>query len=172
MCAASRATGGATPAAGLTFTSSGGASIPVLAAVTGGFFDGVVTINDVNANLAGNGTITSVTLDGLSANAGATNYTINDNALTTLTINNALAGATATPVSVVLSNNQSGTTNTSLNLNLTGNGGVTTFVDTNAELRTLNFTTVGKQASTTTSSFVLGTGTTRITTIAVAGARL
>jgi len=81
--------------------------------------DGVVTITDVNgASTTAAGTITTVTLNGLSAHA--TDNTITDNALTDLTVWN--SDAAPGPVNLDITNNLTSPTHTTLSVTLNHNG--------------------------------------------------
>jgi len=145
---------------------------------------GVVTVNDVStASTTANGVLTTVSLTGLGGVAVATAgprtqvATINDNALTTLTLNNAIFGG-----QVTITNNLPSATsaaNRTLNLTLNNNGfsanastvvGVLglrnglTLLDTNNEISTLNVTT-GATRSLVDLSISFG----NLTTLTVAG---
>jgi S-layer protein len=139
---ANTVTGGAVTVSGTAITTSVTVNQTAPAAHTAGppavegVVDGAVAINDVNtASLTKAGTITSVLL----SNAGS-GATINDNALTTLT----LAGVTGL---VTITDGLTTPTATTLTLNAnaaTGAGGIT---DTNNEIKTLNVVTGGAAAS-------------------------
>ena len=141
--------------------------VPTLSGNAGGIYDAPVTVNDVSQTSAtATGTITSISISGLSLNAIAANQTagsatINANALANtgsagLTIaNNSLSASTVT-----LTNNL--TTQAvgagTLNLQLTGDSQTVTFVDTNAELTGLAIT-LGNTGTSLVNSLTVSTAT-------------
>ena len=117
---------------------------PTITAATGGTYDGVVTISDANGSSStAVGTLNSVTLNGLSADANGVGTVLTTNTLQNLSVSNAASGS-----KVTITNNLVGTASTTLNL--TVNGAVLTggnLVDTNAEITSLNITTSGSGAT-------------------------
>ena len=135
-------------------------------AATGGSYDNIVTISDANAtSTTAASTIGTVTLSGLSFDTNGIGSVINSSALQNLSITNASSGA-----KVTINNNVTGTTNTVLNLTLNGStfSTSTNFVDTNAEIKTLNITTSGS-GTTGMSSLTLGSGFANLHTLTVKG---
>ena len=144
---------------------AGGTAVGSAIAATGGSYDNIVTISDANAtSTTAASTIGTVTLSGLSFDTNGIGSVINSSALQNLSITNASSGA-----KVTINNNVTGTTNTVLNLTLNGStfSTSTNFVDTNAEIKTLNITTSG--SGTGMSSLTLGSGFANLQTLTVKG---
>jgi hypothetical protein len=144
--------------AGKTITVAGGTgttSVSVVQTENAAGNDQAVAITDVNEVAGAKGVITSVTLDGLDNTA---NYAINDNALASLTINNAVSGAV-----VVITEGAYSAPATSLALALTSDASFT-LNDAGSKYTALAITTGGNGANLTA-----GAGFTAVASETIAG---
>ena len=163
-----------------TLTAGTGTS-PTITAATGNVFGPTsITISDANSGSQTNGTITSISLTGLMASATST-YTINDNALSSLTLSGSAGGALVT-----INNNQTTPATTALAVTVSGLSGsstvTNTLTDTSSTYKTiaitnsgttLNYLTLSSKVSGITVSgsgnLSLGGYSTSLTSLAVSG---